>query len=299
MVPLVRRNWDGVVAAVATGGAMGWDQPATFVLIGVLISTLAVLRPIRPEIARQIGAAGALITAMACYRLFVDLNIPPELGGDVSRLESLHWVTLLTPLVGSFGGALAGAYAGSVLAQYRQELAESRKRAGAGRRALFVLLEQRTILINLEQQHLVQLRQKGSEAWAVKAARGIVRRPALDIDSLSFLLEGPHADLLNVLTVGESRFSEMMSILTDRAEFNEKFQEIVGRVPNAATTQFTTTQLEQLAGPKLLQTLRDLTLELLLAADEIEISNEKNKEALLGALRQMFPKEIFKGFHRI
>jgi hypothetical protein len=94
---------------------------------------------------------------------------------------------------------LVGALAAFALEALRRSREERQVQIERFKTALFVLILQRTFLRSLWTQHLEPLRESPIRAYALHPILAVPAHEVFDLPSLSFLLSGKEAELLNTL----------------------------------------------------------------------------------------------------
>ncbi|MBX3027240.1 hypothetical protein KF840_20270 [bacterium] len=257
-------------------------HPHFLLALALMILAGGTILLLEHSIASYVVSCGAAVLILALY-----------LEAGAPGLDAMQDRSVLGTLVSGFGGALAGALAAYQFQIRRDRSEERRRRVADGTSALAVLLEQRAILYGLERQHLRAVAAEGDNAWTVAAALGVVRRPSLNIESLYFLLEGSHADLVHYLSVGDGHFHELLSVMDQRALEQRQLQRKVAAFHQQwGLVPVDRVEVELIAGPETTQALKDLTRGMFEAFCVARRSNYRFEKMLRYAL-----KDTFKGHH--
>ncbi len=193
----------------------------------------------------------------------------------------LAWTQVIIGGVGAGLGTWFGAWAAFGHERRDRERLEHRGEGEALRRAMFVLLSQRTLLSNMWLQHLATFADHPLRHVAMHPFFVAGEELPFDLDGLLFVLNTDDADLLNRLQVCNRRFRTILSAVELRNKVHLEGQAIVAE--RATGNGASEGEFRALIGPHRWDQLRDFTDSLYrdvqLALSEIDI-NYKAIEAI-------------------
>jgi hypothetical protein len=169
----------------------------------------------------------------------------------------LDWTQIVVGGVGAGLGTWFGAWAAFGHERRDRERLERRKQGEALRRAMFILLSQRTLLSNMWRQHMA--------AFVDHPLRHVAMHPffiageelPFDLDRLLFVMNTEDADLLNRLQVCNRRFRTILSAVDLRNALHLEGQGIIAE--RATGDGATEAELRTIVGPHRWAQLKDFT----------------------------------------
>ena len=194
---------------------------------------------------------------------------------------------------------LAAAYFGALFAFKFQERNEDRKikasNIAAGNRAMFLLLRQFNELSVVKKQIIDPHREH--------PAKFVVMRPSLplnyenlrvEVNSLSFLLETKHRQILMDLLIEENRFHTALQTVNERSKLHlQEVQPILEKAGIVEGGDYSLQQLEEALGNRLFIQISRATDEMLDHVDSGIKSLLEMGDKLYEALRDLYPGETF------
>ncbi len=188
----------------------------------------------------------------------------------------------LVQAIASLLGALVGAFAAFELERQRQKRTERHHRIGRIRKALFVLMEQRSFVLNYSHQFLDGLRDDPDRDLKLLPTPPIAPEVRIDIEDLGFLLERD-GYVLNRLANADLRFRSLLGWMAVRNEVHQRFQEqvqIFQRTANPPPDKEGFDDVRTFIGRMMELQLRDLTNSIFEIA-ELALSGNRKAESLL------------------
>jgi len=187
---------------------------------------------------------------------------------------------------------LAGAGAAFGLEAWRQRRREKADKQASIKRALFVLVSQRSFLRNLEAQHLHELRGQSHRAFLLRPVYAVPSSLSIDLSALTFLLELPDKNVLPRIELADLRFRTVLGLLDERNRVYLEFQRRVEVSQVGETTnRIAIDDLRRIIGPVLSAQLEQLTDHLLDTSEAALESNRAAAELTDSAFRSAFPKD--------
>ncbi len=202
--------------------------------------------------------------------------------------------TIITALA-----TLAAAYFGALFAFKFQDRNEDRKartnNIAAGNRAMFLLLRQFNELSVIQKQIIDPAR--------THPAKFVVMRPSpplnynnlrVEVNSLSFLLETKHRQILMDLLIDEGRFHAAVQSLNERSKVHlQEAQPSLEKSGIVEGSDYSQTQIEKALGNRLFVQLNRATDEMIDHVDSSIKSLLQMGDKLYEALRDLYPGETF------
>jgi hypothetical protein len=197
-----------------------------------------------------------------------------------------------------FGATLAGAITAVGLEWWRRLREERKEQVHRFNRVLFALLHQRRFLVKLD-RHLAPYRDDDRCEYTLPAEPTLPAHLNVDVGLLTFALNSPHANVLNLIADTELKYRTLVVIFDLRSKCHLQFQERLGatiegrdRPELRDPTRWTKDELRLVAGPILSGQLKSLTDHLFAIADDTLSSNRTVSGELAKAFSKLFPDEM-------
>jgi hypothetical protein len=207
-------------------------------------------------------------------------------------LASIDWTQILIGAIGAGLGTWFGAWAAFKHERRDREETEHRQQGEALKRALFVLLSQRTVLVNIRDQHLAE--------HETHRLRHVLLPPfyvagdelPLDLEPLMFVLNTSNADLLNRLQVCNRSYRTILATIDLRNKVHLEGQGVMGRVRGESATD---DEIKEMIGRERWAQLKDFTDALYQAVPKTLAWIDANYDAVEALAKKEFPEvKLFK-----
>ena len=219
------------------------------------------------------------------------MNAPQTLALPWSLTSK--WPEVLALFAVALAAALGAALVFS-LERYRARRRERRRYLAAGNRALFVLLAQRAQLESVLGEPLRRLRDDEYRWAKILPKLGDSYRPALNVESLMFTVDGGDHRVLYDLMIGEMSFSLISRLLEQRALLYEELERVAAAtnvaLAEAGQPPLELDQLRAAVGESLVDQLLEITTSLFQSVDQSLEWNYKNWDHLRSYLQKAFPR---------
>ncbi len=169
----------------------------------------------------------------------------------------IDWGQIIVGGIGAGLGTWFGAWAAFGHERRDRNRREHLEQGEALRRAMFVLLSQRTLLSNIWRQHLAKFEDHPLRHIAMQPFFVAGEELPFDLDALLFVLNTDDADLINRLQVGNRRVHTILSAIELRNSVHLEGQTIVAE--RAKGDSATEAEFRELIGPQRWEQLRDFT----------------------------------------
>lgn len=167
---------------------------------------------------------------------------------------SKHLVDILKVAISAFFGA----WAAFKFQQYNQDQRKIEEQFAEGKKAQFILYTQFNALLNFKTQILDKHRNDKARAFIMPPFLIHSEFPELNINALSYILDGDDPNLLAEMLVTEQRFRTLLGTLNQRNNYHEQFQQTLSG-SEFTGPQMTYQDAETIVGKATLKILEDLT----------------------------------------
>jgi len=193
----------------------------------------------------------------------------------------------LTEFITRALATLVGVVVGFGLAWLRQKSDERRDRIERFKTALFILIQQRVFLRNLEAQSLRPHHQSPIRAYAIQPILAAPPASAFDVKPLAFLLTSGDAELVNHLALAEAKYQSIIVLLEARNKVHYAFQEKLSTSSYAkAGSEGTLEDIRTVAGLAMARQLEQMTDDLINNVDDAIVFNQHTLERAFGAFKK-------------
>jgi len=176
---------------------------------------------------------------------------------------------------------------------------EKRRRdLAAGNRAIFTMIRQINKLLNIQRQVIDPFRGNPAALVEMPPMEGLdAEQIEVDIDSLDFLLEGAHGDLLGEIAVAQSKYDGAISALKQRARVHMyEAQPRFERAPIAAEGHTESSMRDVVLGPRVFETLKQSTEQAVSLVDSSLVHLKATANQLTANLKETFPGDKIVSF---
>ncbi len=226
---------------------------------------------------------------------------------ESSQVSNSELATVVvTLLVGSAGvvatliAAFAGSYSAYLLSARREDAKHLEAQAAAGNRALFTLGQQLNRLVNIQNQFINPVRTDPARAINMRPVGPIDSEPlVVRVESIMFLLESGHADMLFRLTLEQDWYDTVEAVTQRRSQLH--YDEVQPALNRAGIVEYATWPMEQILqalGPMLFSRVSRMTEDIIQSVDKVILSNSAIANELHAALKRQFPNTKFVEVYR-
>ena len=202
-------------------------------------------------------------------------------------LSGIDWPQLVLGVIGAGAATWFGAWA-AFKHERRDRLETEHKHQGeALKRALFILLSQRTVLVNIRDQHLAGFEKNPLRHILVKPFYVASDELSLDLDPLLFVLNTSDADLLNRLQVCNRRCRSILATIELRNNVQVQGQNLLAERLKTESTW--PEEIKGIIGPQRWAQLRDFTDFLYESLPRALAEIDVNYAAVEAVARSEFP----------
>jgi len=200
----------------------------------------------------------------------------------------------LTTLIAAFGGSIAA----FKLHQFQKDRTSTQKNITAGNRALLTLLQQANTLKLFQFDFIEPFRDSPGRHFEIQPSLPYQENSLIfDIQSLEFLLDPKHQQVLMNLVLEENRYQETIKAINTRSRHH--FEAVQPKLSNAGIKEgeiYTGEQFRVAIGDFDYMHLQRLTDAVVLHVDRTTESLVAMKNQLRETLLQQFPKGKFVNF---
>lgn len=208
------------------------------------------------------------------------------------QLFMKDYLPSIVTLVAAFSGAFFAYY----LQSRRQEKKVLEEKKFAGNKALFTLSRQLNQLIGLQNQVIKPTRNEPSRYLLMGSMHPVeIDNLLIDVESVSYLLETDHRQILLDLLIEEERFKSAIQALNERSKLHlHEVQPLLNKAEiRVEDVLKTDAEIEHILGHKLFVQLNTATDQVVELIDETIISMQALSGELNRALKKLFPDHIF------
>jgi len=168
----------------------------------------------------------------------------------------------------------------------------------AGNKAIFALIRKCNKLQNFEQQFLKQFRDDPTAFLQMPPLLELMKDDiAVDLDSLSFLLETKHRNLLGEISVGIAKYQSAIDAINARSRLHlAEAQPAIERAKIIEGGEYTLQQIVAALGPRLYATLTQATNQVFDHTARTLVFLEDVSKKLTAALKETFPERSIISF---
>lgn len=187
---------------------------------------------------------------------------------------------------------LVGAFTAFKLESRRKQRAERKEQVHSFNRVLFALTQQRTFLLNYENQHLAPNREDKCRAYMLRPLTELPARLDVDVEALTFVLELPQADVLNRIAEADLKYRTLIGVIESRNKLHLQFQERLASAEGIDDRgQDELVVLRRIGGPMIRRQLENLTNHTYAAVSDALTTNRIVYGDVCKACSELFPGE--------
>jgi hypothetical protein len=208
-------------------------------------------------------------------------------------LAFIDWGQVLLGGMGAGLGTWFGAWAAFRHERKDRERREHREQGEALRRTLYVLLSQRTMLVNIRDQHLLRYQSDPLRHIMVPPFFIAPEELGLEFERLLFVLSTSEADLINRLEVANRGFRTILATISLRNDLHREGQSLLAK--SGQTGSVDEDEIKRIIGPHIWAQLNDFTDYLFDALPKILNMIDNNYSGVEAVAKKEFPEiKLFK-----
>jgi hypothetical protein len=196
---------------------------------------------------------------------------------------------LLQLAVTALSGGLAGAIAAFILGVMRQRWDDRRDQVEKFAAARFLLVLQRSVLLNLWHQELAPRRDDPRRQYTLRTLLVDPPQETLEVRPLAFLFRLEQSDLLSALINAENHYRAVVGMLQARNELHNAFQDKLETAQRERGGMGSLEELDRIAGPRIALPLKAMTDDLYVRTKDALEENRKASELAANRFREMYP----------